>query len=162
MDAPRSKKTTNPWVIALVCFGIAGLLALVAIGGAVWWFSANKERFVELGKASDSEAREFSKDHDQEACVGEGLRKLDACDGAGGGLVCRTAANVFAQSCVAHAQPGASVCEDAPAEGQIMKTVEYARAQCVKRARQPDDQTCSQLMQAVARGCWTRKSAASR
>lgn len=149
-------------MIALVCFGIVGLLVVVAIGGAVWWISANKDRLVELGKASDAEAREFSKDHDQEACVGEGLRKVDACDGTSGGLICRTAANVFAESCVVHAQPSASVCDDAPAANEIMKTVAYAQTQCAKRARQPEDQTCSQLMQAVARGCQRRKSAPSR
>jgi hypothetical protein len=160
-----SKKRTNPWVIVLVCFGIVGLLIAGAIGGGIWWFSANKSAFIEKGKASDSEAREFSKDHDQDACVGEGLRRVDACNGANGGFVCVTAANLFTERCVVYAQPsttssntgGAAICDEAPAKNEIMKTVEFAQSQCAKRSRQPNDQGCSQIMQSVARGCWRKK-----
>jgi len=159
------KKRTNPWVIVLVCFGIVGILFFVAIGAVVWWISTNKGAIVEKGKASDSEARAFGKEHDRDACVDEGLRRVDLCNGAKGAFVCMTAANIFAERCIVYAQPPAgaasSICDEAPPKNEIMKTVEFAQKQCTKHARQPGDQGCSQLMQAVARGCWNVKSSST-
>jgi hypothetical protein len=143
------KKTTNPWLIVFICFGIVGLVVVAAIGGVVWWLSANKERLAGMGQEAETAARAYGKDHDQDACVGEGLRKIDRCDG----IMCQASAKIFTERCIAYAQPTAGFCDGVPPVGEIIKTAGYCQDQCRKRGRLPDDQRCSQIMQAVAPAC---------
>jgi hypothetical protein len=147
--AAPPKKKTSPWLIVLACFGIVALLVIAAIAGFALWLNANKGRLAEMAKESEQAAQAYGAEHDQEECLGEGLRKIDVCDG----IMCRANAKVFTERCIIHARPTSGFCDGVPATGEIMKTVAYCQNQCTKRGRKPDDQNCSQIMQAVAPAC---------
>ncbi len=152
MDQPPQKKATPWWVVVLVIFGLLALLGVLAVGGAVWWFSANKDKFVAIAKEADESSTAFASGHDQNDCVTEGLRKNDACDG----IMCGAGAKVFTQRCIAKATPVAGFCDGVPPQGEIMATVRWVQDQCTKRGRRADDQKCTQLLQAVPEACHLR------
>ncbi|HEY8073746.1 MAG TPA: hypothetical protein VIF62_06550 [Labilithrix sp.] len=149
MDEQLPKKAKPWWVWVLVIFGILALLGMLGIGGIVWWFSANKDKFVAMAKQAEQESTEFAGSHEQSACIDEGLRRSDACDG----IMCQAEAKVFTQRCILKATPTAGFCDGAPAPGEIMATVRYTQAQCEKHGRRADDQKCTQLMQAIGAAC---------
>jgi hypothetical protein len=150
-SAPPRKKT-SPWLIVVACLGVVAFGVLAVIVGIVWWVSANKDRLASMAKESEQAAQEYAKDHDQDECIGEGLRKIDLCDG----IMCRANAKIFTERCILHARPTTGFCDGVPLAGEIMKTVAYCREQCTRRGRRADDQNCSQIMQAVAPACAAR------
>ena len=152
-QVPAPKKKSQVWVILLVIFGVVVLFGVLAIGGAVWWFSANKDKFVAMAKEAEQQSTAFAAaGHDQNECVDEGLKRTDACDG----LMCQAEAKVFTERCIVKAAPTAGFCDGAPPPTEIMNTVRYTQAQCEKHGHRADDQKCTQLMQAVEQACHPR------
>ena len=146
MNAP---KKTRWWLVILVVFGILSVLGIAVIGGVVWWFSANKDRLVGEGKTAMAEGSAFAADHDQSACVDEGLRKVSGCDG----IMCEATSKIFMKTCVDQAKPTSGFCEGVPPRNEIMKTSRWIIAECQRRGRKSDDQRCQRLLQAVPESC---------
>ena len=55
-SAPPPKKKTRWWIVILVVLGIGVLILVVAVGGMVWWFSANKDRLAAMGKEAEEQS----------------------------------------------------------------------------------------------------------
>lgn len=142
------KKGLPWWAILLLVCGILALLGGLAIGGAVWWFAANKDRIIADGKQSVTGAQQFAMQHDQNACVGEALRKVEACSG----IMCEAQTKVFAGTCISMARPTPGFCTNVPASNEILKTSTWVVAECGRRGK-PNDQRCTRLVQAVPEAC---------
>jgi hypothetical protein len=151
-SAPPKKQGIAWWKILLGILGVIAILAMLAIGGLVYWLNANKDRLIAMGKEAEETSTAFAATHDQNACVDEGLKKSDACDG----IMCEASAKTFVSLCIPKAQATPGFCDDVPAPGEIMKTVHWIQEQCPKHGRRADDQKCSRLMQAVPEGCHRR------
>lgn len=149
MDPHRPAKKTRWWLVLLLVFGGMGLLGVAVIGGAVWWFSANKDRLLAEGKESVAEAEAFATNHDQTACVDEGLRRGGTCDG----FVCEVKAKVFTTTCLQRAAPTPGLCTGVPAPTEIIKTASWVIDECQRRGKRSDDQRCQRLVQAVPEAC---------
>jgi hypothetical protein len=143
------KKQPRWWVWVLVMFGVLLFLGAIFVGAIVWWVSANKDRLLAEGKQTMAEAEAYAADHDQRACVDEGLRRLDVCDG----LVCESKAKVFVSTCIKKAQATAGFCEGVPAKSQIIDTSLWVIDECVRQGRQSDDSSCHRFMQALPEAC---------
>jgi hypothetical protein len=147
--APPKKKGTSWWKILLAVLGVGALLFAIGIGALIWWFSANKDRLVAIGKESSEQATAFAATHDQNECVDEGLRKTEACDG----IMCEAGAKIFVEHCLPRATPSPHFCDGVPSAGEIMPTVRWIQSECEKRAHVQDPQKCSRLLQAVPPAC---------
>ena len=147
-SAPPPKKT-RWWLVLLVVLGVAVLGIGLVVGGIVWWVHANKDRLVAMGREAETSAAEFAASHDQDACVGEGLKKTDACDG----IMCEAQTKIFLEKCIQRATPTPGFCEDVPPSSEIMKTVSWVQEQCRRRGRPADDQRCTRLMQGIPPAC---------
>jgi hypothetical protein len=146
---PNAPKKTRVWLVLLIVFGVLVALVMIAVAGVVWWFSANKDKFIALGKEADEAAVAFAATHDQDACVEEGFKKVDACDG----VMCQAGAKIFVERCIARAEKKPGFCDGVPPPNEIMQTVRWVQEQCPKRGRRADDQRCQQIMQAVPPAC---------
>jgi hypothetical protein len=147
-DRPPPKKT-RWWLVLLVLFGmVVGGIVLV-VGGFAWWIHANKDRLAGMAREADTASTEFAASHDQDACVGEGLKKSEACDG----IMCEASAKLFVERCIPKASPSPGFCDGVPSSGEIMKTVSWIQDECKKRGKPSDDQKCQRLMQAVPPAC---------
>ncbi len=149
---PPPQKKSRVWLVVLILLGVVVLIGVLVVGGAVWWFSANKERLVAMGREAEADATEFAPGHDQDACVGEALRKTDACDG----IMCEAKTKIFLERCIRKATSTPGFCDGVPQQGEIMKTVTWVQEQCTKRGRAADDQKCSRVMQGVPLACQQR------
>ncbi len=151
MHAPPKKKMPW-WAVLLIIFGVFALIGLVVIGGIVWWVASNKDRIVADSKETVSQAQEYAATHDQNACVEEGLRKIEKC----GGLMCEVNAQNFTLMCIQHAETTPGFCEGVPAPSEIMKTSSWVTDECRRRGKKGTDQRCTRMLQAVPQVCQHR------
>lgn len=89
MSTEAAAKRGMPWWgVVLIVLGAFVFVCAAGVGAVIWWVSSNKDRLATDGKKAIAEAQAFAVDHDQNACVDEGLRRADLCDG----LMCETMA----------------------------------------------------------------------
>lgn len=145
---PAPKKGLPWWAILLIVFGVLALLGGLVIGGAVWWFASNKDRLIAEGKQSTEEGNAYAASHDRNACVDEGLRKLDACSG----IMCEAQTKIFTSTCIQSAAPMPTFCNGVPPSTEIVKTSRWLIDECARRGK-PGNQRCTRLLQVVPEMC---------
>jgi hypothetical protein len=151
-------KKTRWWLILLILGGVTVLSCGLLIGGAMWWFDANKGRLLEEGKQVMQEAEAYAASHDQNECVEEGLRRTDACVG----FTCAVGVKIFTSTCIKKAQESAGFCENVPPKTEIIKTSLWVVEECQRRGRMADDQACHRIMQAIPEACHGKTAPADR
>ncbi|MBX3202497.1 MAG: hypothetical protein KF850_13060 [Labilithrix sp.] len=149
MSIPPPKKKAMPWwAILLIAFGALAFLGLLAIGGVVWWVSANKDRLIAVGREGSREAEAFARDHDQSECVDEGIRKVASCDG----VLCEAQMKIFTTTCIRDARRTPGFCDDVPRMHDIVNTSRWVLDECSRRGK-PNNSRCTRLVQAVPEAC---------
>lgn len=145
----ETRERTPWWVTALLVIGLIALLGGLVVGGVAWWFHANKNRLLAEGKKAGDEGKAFAVEHDQRACVDEGVARCAACNGP----TCEAMASVFASVCLETAELSSpDVCDGVPAHGEILKTVGWAAAECERRGR-ANDQSCQRFFHGFTSTC---------
>lgn len=140
-------------ILVVVAVGIAGLLAL-GVGG-YWWFTRNKDRFVEMGKRARADATAYAAAHDGAQCLDEALERLDRADG----ILDQAEVKVFLGFCLDDARESPGLCDDVPPRSEIMRSATWAVGRCAALGR-AGSQPCSQLVQAVQEHCGRGRSTA--
>jgi hypothetical protein len=134
------------WVLAVL--GVLVLCCGILVGGIVWWAAKNKDRLASEGKKVMVEAEAYAASHNQNDCVEEGLRRVDACSG----FVCEGMAKVFTSTCVKKAQKVEGFCDGVPPKSEIIKTSLWIVEECDRRGK-TGSQQCNRLMQEVPEAC---------
>ena len=148
MTIAPPKKKMPWWKGLLIAFGVLALIGIAIVGGITWWVMANKDRLVSESRDTMAEAKAFAESHDQDACVGEGLRKVAACDG----FMCEAQTKIFTTFCLQQAEPTPGFCDGVPPTSEIMNTSRWVVAECERRGKK-GNQRCSRLVQAVPEVC---------
>ncbi|MDH3225514.1 MAG: hypothetical protein OEM67_00270 [Thermoleophilia bacterium] len=121
--------------IFLIVVGAVVLLVALLIGGFAWWLSSNKDELKAMGDRIKAEATGFGQGRNGEACLAEGLRQLDACDG----MMCAVKTRVFLTACLEVAEPSPDLCKGVPSSDSIVNSVMWLRHQCAEVQIDTDD-----------------------
>src|SRR5215475_6410295 len=140
------------WVIVLSIIGGLFLLAVIAIGGIVYWVSQNKDRWIRAAENIGKEAKEFGAKTDNEGCLKEALSRHKSDKSITG----RISTSAFLTVCLQESAPSPGFCEGAPANGEIMKSANWRLKKCAEAGLQ-DDQGCQQIFGAVQGYCHRSK-----
>lgn len=133
--------------LLVTCSGIAGL-------GYYWMQTSGKQYFnqmTEAAKQTTVEGAKFGQTTDQNGCVKEALKRLNADNSFNGQLN----ANFFLEGCLRTSAPVDGFCDGVPDKGEIIKTSTWAVQRC--KDLESVGQGCSQLMQTVQRNCSREK-----
>jgi hypothetical protein len=114
--------------IFLIVVGAIVLLVALLIGGFARWLSSNKDELKAMGDQVKTEATEFGQGRNGEACLAEGLRQLDACDG----LMCSVKTRIFLTACLEAAEPSPNLCKGVPSSDSIVDSVKWRLHQCAE------------------------------
>ena len=136
------------WVIVLSIIGGLFLLAIIAIGGIVYWVSQNKDRLVHSFEQLGKEAKEFGAKTNNEGCLKEALSRHKRDKSITG----RISTSAFLTVCLKESAPSPGFCDGAPANGEIMKSANWRLKKCAEAGLQ-DDQGCQQIFSAVQTHC---------
>ena len=147
MQPPKKGMSTGQILLisgALLVFFVVG-----GIGAAAYWFSHNKDRIAVEATKARTEAATFAASHEQNACIDEGLARIDRCEG--NGIWCSAQQQLFLDACLQDASPSSSLCSGVPKAKDFMKSASWTVAECKKRGR--TDQACTNLLQSIPRYC---------
>ncbi len=114
--------------IFLIVVGTVVLLVALLIGGFAWWLTSHGEELKVMGDQVKAEAAEFGQGRNGEACLAEGLRRLDACDD----MMCGVKTRVFLTACLEAAEPSPDLCKGVPSSGSFVDSVEWLRHRCAE------------------------------
>jgi len=130
-------------ILAVLFLGFA----TVAFLGYRWMKSHAGELRADAAKIK-SEATEFARGKDANACVAESFARLDRCDG----IVCEVKTKIFLQNCLEVATVPDDLCASVPHRGEIIATAKWTLAECARRGR-PNDQRCGRVIGALQDYC---------
>jgi hypothetical protein len=137
------------WVKLVLVFGALGVLTCgLIVGGAAWWFDANKASLRAAGEQQQAEARAFAQDHDADACVAESLRRLRASSG----FMNEVRHRVFLSTCLHQTQRRPDFCAGVPARGSVIAATAWSLEFCGPHL-DVDAEACGRLSQAVLEAC---------
>lgn len=138
------------WVkVMLAVFGVLALVCVVSAGGFAAWLNANKDRLKVEGDTAKAEGMAYGKSADAQACLGEGLRRLDLDRG----IVKQALNNIFVEECLRLAVPRSEgFCVGVPSRDEVVATATWTVTQCQQRQR-GDDKDCARMMQVVQKVC---------
>lgn len=134
--------------VALILLAGSFLLCVAIGGGVAWWFNANKDSLKAGGDKAKAEGEAFGRANDADACVTEGLRRLDTERG----IVAQALNNIFLQHCLEVAARPVGFCDGVPARGEVLDSATWAVAECEKRGHE-NDQECGRMMQVLQKVC---------
>lgn len=131
-------------------------LAVIAVfgscvGGAMWWWSENKDGLISATKAGLAEGARYGEDaQDQLACVEEGMERSAACGRMQ--ITCGTSAQMFTQGCLYTAPESEGICDGVPGPTEVIDTVSWSTGQCKDRGQTLND-FCGSVMGALQVYC---------
>ena len=131
--------------VFLIVMGALALVTALLVGGFVWWVNSSNIRAA--GEEIKAEAVEFARGREDDDCVGEGLRRLRACDG----FMCTVKANVFLGACLDAADRTPDMCQGVPLTSSIMDSVAWRIQQCA--AVGEDGDACPRLFGEIQKYC---------
>ena len=141
----------------MAVLGVCLLFAIVVGASAVYWLSGQKENIAkdiaEAGEQMANDAEQFAKDKDQQACVDEGIRRMQACGVTG--VFCQVKTMQFLEVCLDVAAPDPRMCDDVPASGEIVESIRFELSRCPVYG-QPGRRGCNQLYRQLQRWCEDR------
>ena len=143
--------------VVLVIVGVVVLLIAGVAGLGVYVWKKHGPELVASGKQGMEEGRSFGEGTDNQGCVDEGVARNRKAKGFGELMK----SGIFLRSCLDASRPTPNFCDGVPGALQIMKTVEWRKAQCEKYGL-GQDQQCSQLFQQVQQFCEQRARRESR
>jgi hypothetical protein len=139
---------SKPWVIVLSIIGGLFLLAIVIVGGLVYWVAQNKDKWVQSAERVQKEARDFGAKTDNEGCLNETFSRHKGDRSIKGQI----ATQVFLGGCLAASQPSPGFCDGVPPKGEIMKSINWALKKCSDSGLQ-NDQGCQRIYSTVQDYC---------
>ncbi len=136
---------SKAWIIVLSIIGGLILLAIIAIGGVVYWVSQNKDRLIQTAERLPKEAKEFGSKTNNVGCLNEALSRHKRDKSITGQI----STNVFLGICLKESDPSPGFCDGVPAKGEIPN---WAVKKCSDAGLQ-NDQGCQNLFNAVKEYC---------
>ena len=140
------------WVIVLSIIGGLFLLAIIAIGGIVYWVTQNKDRWIHSAEQFGKEAKEFGAKTNNEGCLKEALSRHKGDKSITG----RISTQIFLKVCLEESEPSPGFCDGVPEKGEIIKSVNWTLKKCSDAGLQ-NDQGCQQIFNAVKEYCQRSK-----
>jgi hypothetical protein len=131
-------------------------LAVIAVfgscvGGAMWWWSENKDGLIHATRAGLAEGGRFGESADNQlACIEEGMERSAGCGRMQ--LACGTGAQTFTQGCLYTAPASDGICEGVPGPTEVIDTVSWSTGQCKDRGQTLND-FCASVMGALQVYC---------
>ncbi len=127
---------------------VLSLLAALAIGGGVYWWSENKDQI--LGQLMDErkEWGAFGRSTDHDGCFAESLQRHDTCRTS---FPCHLKSNFFLFGCLTESMPTPGFCDDVPAKTEFMKTVTWRVSRCSEIGR--EGSSCHELFGTLQKFC---------
>ncbi|MCA2981854.1 MAG: hypothetical protein INH41_10090 [Myxococcaceae bacterium] len=142
-------KTWVKFVVAALVLGV--LTCGGVIGGAAWWFDANKENLRADGERAKADAEKFARQSDADGCVTEALRRLSASEG----LMEEVRVKVFLSECLRRAPRRADFCAGVPDDASLVASTAWSLEFCADETG-VDPQACGRLSQAILKACATK------
>jgi hypothetical protein len=124
------------------------LLAIIAVGGIVYWFSQNKDRLIQSAERLGKEAKEFGAKTNNEGCLNEALSRHKSNKSITGQI----STNIFLTVCLQESGPSPGFCEGIPPNGEFIKSNAWAVKKCSDAGMQ-NDQGCQQMFGIVQKFC---------
>ncbi|MDX2015331.1 MAG: hypothetical protein SFW67_34380 [Myxococcaceae bacterium] len=140
--------------IVLAVLGLGVLTCGLVVGGAVWWFNANKDQLKADGDRMKVEADAFAKTTDADGCVAEAFRRLAAKPG----FMDEVRHKVFLGECLRQAPRRANFCTDVPQRSSFVAATAWSLEFCADKA-DLDPEACGRLSQAVLEACGSSNGA---
>ena len=137
------------WVKVVLGILLVGLVILLA--GAMLaarWVRSRADNLRKQGEVLVAEAKEFGRGKDAEACIGESLTRLRACQG----FICEAKTKIFLQNCLEAADVQTEVCSAVPAPTEILATARWQITQCQQRGW-GENQRCMRTMGGLQAYC---------
>jgi hypothetical protein len=142
-----------PWLkYSLIGCGGFLLLAVLGVGGLLWWVSRNADAIGAGMEAVAGEGEAAGAGTDQAGCVEKALAY-------GGGSDVRALLRVgpFADACLRACSPTPGFCDGVPAPTEFRRILSWQREQC----RGSKNPRCQTVMQAKMQACWQRRAGMS-
>lgn len=137
------------WVKVVLVVVLVSFAALaVGIVFAARWLKEQGRAVAKNTENTVTEAQQFGKGKDAEACMTEALSRLKPCDG----FICEAQTKLFLVNCLEAATVKPEECANVPATKELMQTVRWQRDECAKRGW-PGDQRCTRLVQGLQVYC---------
>ena len=133
-------------ILVIVLVGVAAVAAMVGAGVYLW--RQHGPQFMAGVEQGMQEGREFGATTDKQGCVDEGAARHRR----GAGFADHMKSGIFMRSCLEASRETPGFCEAVPGPFEIMKTVEWRRAQCEKY-HLSEEQQCGNLFQQVQQYC---------
>ncbi len=135
--------------IAIILLSACALALGLLVGGAAWWFHANKDRLVKEGRAATTGGESFGATHAQRACIDDALTHVKTCGQMG--IMCEATTKIRLTSCLSVARRDGT-CNGLPGPGDLMKGAVWENDECTRRG-QPGSQPCARLLRGVIEAC---------
>lgn len=137
-------------VILIILFiGIVVVALAVFLG--VRWLRSHEGELREQGQAVITEAEDFGRGKDGEACVTEAFARLRRCDG----FICEAKTKIFLESCVKSSNVPPGFCDGIPKRSEILASATWALAECERRGL-ANDRPCTRLIGGLQEVCERR------
>jgi hypothetical protein len=137
--------------VVLIIGAVVVLLIVGAAGLGVYVWKKHGPALVASGQQGLAEGKEFGAQTDNQGCVDEGVARQRKA----AGFADLMKSGIFLRSCLDASRPVPNFCDGVPRALQLMKTVEWRKAQCEKYGL-GQDQQCPQLFQQVQQFCELR------
>src|SRR5262249_48855723 len=139
---------SKAWVIVLSIIGGLFLLAIIAVGGIVYWVYQNKDSWIRSAEQIGKESKDFGAKTDNEGCLNEALSRHKRDKSITGQI----STTIFLGVCLQESRPSPGFCDGVPEKTEFMKSGAWTVKKCSDAGLQ-NDQGCQQLFKAVQEYC---------
>lgn len=139
---------SKAWIIVLSIIGGLFLLAIIAVGGIVYWFSQNKDRIVHSLEQRGKEAKEFAAKTNNEGCLNEALTRHKRDKSITGQI----STTIFLNICLQESQPSPGFCDGVLQNNEVTRSTSWKVKKCSDSGLQ-NDQGCQQILDVVQEYC---------
>lgn len=133
--------------IVLTIIAVAVVTLVLLVGGAYYWFDANKDEYQAALKESVAKGREYGSGKGQSQCVAGLMDYIKPCEGM---MRCQFVSVGYIRGCMLKASDD-DFCKNLPASGDFMKTVAWSMNECKKYDLNKND--CQQYIQGFVQFC---------
>jgi hypothetical protein len=136
--------------VAIVLSIIGGLflLAIIVVGGVVFWVYQNKDRLVHSAEQLVKEGKEFGEKTNNEGCLQEALSRHKRDKSFTG----KISTQGFLTVCLQASASSSGFCDGVPGQKEILKSANWVLKKCADAGLQ-NDQGCQQLFSVVQTYC---------